>query len=325
MHDVIKHVKDAVMEKAPDGSPFGQYVFYKDIIYAQNQELSAAAPLGQMLGVDFNIAASSLEAILARMENPPVVSCDGQHLTLHSGRIRKANIAVLPATSPPAAPQGSWHPIPAALGAALRQAAPFVGENGWAQGIRLSNGKVTAIAPQHGIDIDVPGLVISTPVLLTVKTAEFLVDHTPLEEMAIEGDPPTGIAFRWRNGRWFKAQLLNATMPSRVDELFSEQAKSAFLPITQEVRDSYLDAASMSDGTVELVPEGWIASKGTTTEAYNVDVACITMLPAGHKSRWQRRALDAVMEVATEFAPGDWPAPCRFRAKGIRGMVLGVN
>lgn len=325
MHDVIKHCKNAVMTNASDGSPFGQYIFSHDIVYAQNQELSAAAPLGQMLGVDFNVAASSLEAILDRMESAPVASCDGQHLSLHAGRIRKANIAALPVTTPPSAPLGPWHPVPAVLGAALRVAPSFVGDHGWAQDIRLSNGKITAIAPQHGIDIDVPGLAVSTAILITVDTASFLVDHAPLEEMSVEGDPPNGIAFRWRNGRWFKARLSTANMPPRVDDLFTEQAKSAFIPITQEVKDAYLDAAKLSDGTVELVPEGWIASKGTTTETYNVDVACTTLLPAGHRSRWQRRALDAVMEVAEEWAPLDWPHPCRFRAKGVRGMVLGVS
>lgn len=318
MREEIKFLKDAVMPGAPDGSIMGCYVFHNGQIYARNQMLCAGAPAP--LGMDdFNIEADVLNKTLGRMASEPDCVFEDDMLKVRSGRLKARISATRDAPfSISDQPKDGWFPAPAGFADALKAAAPFIGDLGWTKGIRVAKDTVTAISAPNGIKIKVPGLNLTRALLLDPEAADFLADRAPLGELT---STDSALWARWPDGKWAQLQVLSAEMPDRVDSLFQEPPKTPAVPITEEWREAFDDAAALSDGQVELRAKGFASGKG----AGQVDVEFNTGLPEDHRSKWTTKALGNALNAANVWHPGDYPSPCPFGGENLRGIVLGVR
>lgn len=317
MHDIINFLKPAV-NRAPNTGVAGCYIATGTSIFAYNGSIQAG--VSAETGASFNVPAAELEAALGRMQMVSGLEFNGETLTVRGGRLRVAIQCIVDVA--PAFPvmPGKWLACPPALGHALQLAAPFTSEQGWSSGIRLSSNCVTAIKNTGGIKIDVPGLELEKPVLITATCAQFI---EAVGMPAMYAVVPGAVFFQWMDGRWLRAQLLNTEMPNDVVEsIFAAAGSDTPCPITADWRQSFEDVAVLSEGRITLDAQGWHGSKG----AGRVDIEIGTPgLGADSKSAWQAAALAPVMACAAAWNPGSYPKGSLFIGPGIRGVVIGTR
>lgn len=265
-----------------------------------------------------NIPAEELEAALARMANVDGISFDGNNVTIRGGRL-KATIQCIDGEPPdvPAMPS-EWQPCPAGLLPALALAAPFCADDGWASGIRLMEGRITAINNASGVDVEVPALTLDVPAVLPQAAAAFLAAcGAPAEYAVTEG----ALIFRWLDGRWLRCQMLVGAFPDMVDKILDSAGDVAPVAISPEWRNGYADASALSDGTITITPSTVSGTKG----AGNGTVEIETAVPEGHRSHWATKRLDPVIACVQRWNPDAWPNVARFYGEGLRGVVIGVR
>lgn len=313
MHAIIAFLKDAVT-RTPNGGITSCYIVREGSIYARNQALQAGVAMDSE--VAFSVPADELDAALARMQQVESITVEEGSIQLKAGRLR-ATIK-LNQDEPPPLPlmPTRWLPCPKNLVEALALARPFIGERGWSQGIRLMNGRVTAMCNIAGIDVVVDGLQLE-PVLLPDITAAFLIAQgAPSEYAAADGS----LTFRWPDGRWLRAQLLTDKMPD-VDIILGPADSPCPVPITADWRQAYEDAAALSDGVISLTPDALLAARG----AAHTRIEIQTPVHEGHLSHWTAKVIGPIIACAAEWNPAAYPQPAVFRAPGLRGVVMGIR
>lgn len=314
MHDIINFLKGAVNRTAA-GTVMGCYVVKNGSITARNESMQAGVEMDSE--IEFNVPAEEFEAAIARMKTVGGIEFSGSEVTVKGGRLRSTIMCV--DAEPPEVPAlpDAWSAAPAGLAAALKLATPFLNDSGWSSGVRLMEGRITAIKNTGGIDISLPGLdMLAT--LLTGECAEFIGAQGDPAEFAHQG---TAVVFRWQDGRWLRVQAMNAEMPEMVERILADAGTDAPIEITPEFREAYADAAALSDGTVILHPGGLRGVKGAAQNDIEIE---IDGLPAGHASRWQTKVLDPVVACATHWNPAASPKPALFRGPSLRGVVVGI-
>jgi hypothetical protein len=313
MHDVIKFLKGACPTKD------GFYFFSGDVVSTRNEQLAAGAPspLRSLVGhEDFACPSDELESALARMSTAPELSFTGDRLYLRSGRLRVDIQCRL--EPPPAVPgfDGEWSATPDGLPAALAMARCFVDDGPrWTAGIRLMDGRVTALSNQGAIDVTVDDLHVGPPVLITSDCAEFLCAAGPHEVGFTAG----AVVGRWDDGRWVRAQLMSAEMPASVEGIFDGAAGPALTEVDDAWREAFADADALAENAVTLTASGFSSARGTA----RCDVSFATGLPEEHRSTWSTLALEPVFKYASRWNPGGYPAVVRFEGAGFRGVVIG--
>lgn len=320
MHGVIAFLKPVVTRNAPSAVA-GSYIFRDGQVWAARPGMIAGMPVPSLLPIDANVPAEELEGVVSRMKEAPSLSLGDDGLHLSGGRLRGFVIAVRH-DEPPPLPDASmvdFAPCPPDLPAWLRLAAEHVGTRGWTSGMRLMDGRITAINDVSGVDIDAVGLRLAAPVLLIEECASFVAGAGAPAEI---GSTPTALYCRWADGRWLQSSVLNAEMSTRVEEAFEKATEEHGVEVTAEWREAFDDAKSLSDGFVDLRPDGFHVNRG----ALRGPVAFDTGLPDGHASRWSTRTLGPVLARASRFHPGGGQTgqPCRFSAPGFRGVVMAV-
>ena len=314
MHDLIRFLKD-VVTRTPGADIAGCYVVREGSIYARNMTLMAGVAMESE--IEFSVPAEELDLALARMKEVQSLTVEENTVTIKAGRL-KSTIKLNPdePSSLPEMPE-EWLKCPAALIPSISAARPFIGDRSWSLGIRLAQDRVTAFSNLAGIDIEVPGLLMGTPALITETTAAFLVAQGAPSEYAPEEN---AILFRWPDGRWACTQLLTKRMPD-IEPIFAKAGTETSIIITAAMREAYADAAALSDGTVMITPNGFRALKGASTS----DVEAPMALPEGHISYWSVKTLDAIMACATAWHPAAYPNASLFIGPGLRGVVAGVR
>lgn len=316
MHDIIAFLKGAI-SRAPNPGMMGCYIATGDALFAYNGQIQAGVSLD--IGTKFNVPAIELEAALARMREIKALSFDGESLTVTGSRVKATIQCVV--DEPPSFPEASeeWQPCPTGLVAALKLALPFVGEQGWTSGIELANDSITAIKNTSGIRLTLPELDISEPAMLTKDCAEFI---------SAQGEPSDYIAgenaffFRWQDGRWLRAQLLNTKAPPTIEAVFEKAGTEAPCEITEEWREAYEDAAALSEGRVQFDNEGWRSAKGAGRSFIEIKTPG---LPPGHKSQWHTDVLGPVIACASAWNPAAYPSPSLFIGENFKGVVVGMR
>lgn len=315
MHDMVDFLSPAV-DRNTNAGVRGCYIMRHNVIYARNMALSAGVPYDH--GIELNIPADPLDRALKRMKDVAPLEIDGDWITVKSGRLRsKIKCTTSAAPDPPDMPE-TWKPCPKNLVPALSLAVPFVGDRIWTAGIRLMDGRVTAIHNTMGIDVEVPGLV-SPPILLTADVAKFLIEQGPPEEY--DTDDHRAI-FRYKDGRWVNANLIRGEFPPTVDKLFMEFPAKEAVEIDLEWRNAYRDAVALGDGKL------WINRDGFRVKRDNADsfIDCpMRKLPKDHESYWDSKVLGPAVECATLWSPLNYPDRCPFRGDGFRGLVVGMK
>lgn len=311
MREIINFLKKAV-----DRDRVGAYVFRDGAVYAQNGKFQAGAPLS--LGLEMCVSAEELEKGLDRMTDDPKIKVNDGVVTVTQGRLRQT-MRVLDGADAERMPldQGGWRPVPDGFTAALELAAKFAGEGNWTEGIRIWGDRVTAINNRCGVDV--AGAQRGEPVLIKKDAAAFIGEYQPDEMLQL----PNALAFRWGDGRWLRAQLLADKFPQVVEEIFNGLGDVAPCLITEDWRDAYADAAAMTDNLLTLLPDRFLVER--LNQASIVEVAARTDVPAGHRSKWSKAVLDAVVPVAEAWNPDAWPKWSLFLGRGFRGVCMGVQ
>ncbi len=319
MHDIISFLKNAV-DRGNAAGTYGCYMFRETGVYAYNRTMLAGVTVPY--GAEYNIPAGPLDAALARMKSIDSITMDENSVTLRSGRLRSTiKIDQTEAVEIPVLPDDRI-PCPALLSWALTVAKDFCGEEQWQVCIRIWNDRVTAFAPQRGVDITVPGLAVENPVLITQDTAEFIVDHKP-DELSVVG---SSIFFFWDDGRWMRAQTYNGAMPEgTVRQIIDSAGDEAPVNIDNAFKQAYDDIAAMCDKAFSISPEGFVGRMGEDPSHPTSEnaVAHAIELPEEHLSIWTKEIIEPVMKHATAWNPLNWPKPCLFVAEGLRGVVMG--
>jgi hypothetical protein len=208
-----------------------------------------------------------------------------------------------------------WRPVPSGFASMLKIALPFVGDRNWSAAVRLWKERITALSNTAGIDLTAPGLDLPEPLMLPTEAVTFVAAQgDPLEYAADENS----ITFRWEDGRWLRAQLLNQRMPD-IDHVFAKAEGEQPIQIDEEYREAFADASAMSDGVVTIKPEGFEGLKGVAKSLvdFEMDVTAV--------SHWNAKALEAVLTCADAWNPGAYPEAAGFSGAGMRGVILGVR
>jgi hypothetical protein len=316
LRDTIEFLK-AALNRQPNSGPFGCYHIRDGVMFAQNSEMMAVAPLEN--SDEFSVPGEELEAAFSRMHAEPRLTLTGNDLTIQSGRLR----SVIPTT------QGhmpslydndglEWSPTPPALVAALKAALPFLLGNatGWTAGIRLMDGRVTCLNNRCGIDIAVSEW-SSPPSLITKGCAEFIVAQAPDEYSHKQG----ALTFRWSDGRVVQMQLLDQIMPDAVDNIFAKGGTDYPVEITPEWRQAFDDVSAVADNVIEISPDFIRVGRGSSKITMEIE----TPVPKDHRSFWETKVLAPMMEVATHWNPAAWPSVAAFTGPSLYGVVAGIK
>lgn len=319
MHDIIDFLKGAV-KRGPNAALHGSmgcYNFGSGLVTSRNEAMQAGIMLDAE--ISFIVPADEFEAILARMKSVTAMGFNNQTLTLKGGRL-KATIQCIDEL-PLAIPEmpEDWFDTPSGFADALKLALPFVNDMGWNSGIRLMDGRITAITNTAGIDITLPGLLLNEPISLPKGATEFLVAQgTPNHYMPMGGS----VMFKWADGRWLNAQLLAAGFPPSIDGIFEKaNVPELLIELTPEWREAFADAAALAESAVDLTGTHLSSGKG----AAGCEIEIETSVPEDHRSRWVVKTLQPVLDCATHWAPAMYPAPAQFVGPNLRGVVMGIK
>ncbi len=293
----------------------GVYHFAGGQVYCRDEALMAGAPspVQSLLQESFNVPQGELEDLLRRRDEIQLSFAGALQVR---GRGLSAEVQADRDEPPPvpAQPDG-WAAAPDGMIRALEMASCFTEDGArWTAGIRLTDGRVTAICNTGGIDVRVPGLV-GRPVLITTATADFLRDDPPAETATTDN----ALWARWPDGRWLRALLMNAEMPAAVDGIFEAAKGPATVVIDDAWREAFGDAAALTESSVELRAAGLRFAKGVGQG----EVELATGLPDDHRSMWWAKVLAPVMKYAERWNPGGYPDPVLFEGDGFRGVVMG--
>lgn len=319
MHDIVDFLKDATVRGASAGI-MGCYVARDGAIYSRTMMMQAGIEWPSKVG--FTVMADALDGALSRMKNKGEVSLniEKDFIVVKCGRL-KSTIRRVHEEAPPLPnfENVNWQAAPRGLTSAVAAALPFMGDRIWQQSVRLFQDRVTAFSGAAGIDITLPGLGLERPYLLSEQVAKFMAQQGDPDEIGPERNT---ICFRWNDGRWVRASLLDDTMPEDIiTRIFDHAGTETPVAITKEWHEALDDAVALSDATVRLTAEGFQSVKENVTS----DVALAIDVPTDHSSYWKGEVLLAVLKVATAWNPLAYPAPAYFTGPNVRGVIAGYR
>lgn len=315
MHQIIDFLKGAVARDSTQAIN-GCYVIKEGSIYARNMMLQAGISMES--AVSFIVPASEFDAALARMPEIQSLTVNADDVVVKCGRL-KSTIKLYKSEAPPVPDMPDvWTRSPPGLTNALRLALPFLGDRDWTEGIRLMSDRVTAACNNRGIDIKLPGLEFEEPVLIEKTVAGFLIAQGDPDEYVPSAN---SVMFRWDDGRWAKAQLLNTVMPD-VDRIFNAGGSDTPVALSAEWRQAYDDIVGLGEGKFSMTRAGFKTQKGAADSEVEFPME---ELPEDHASYWDSKVLDAMLTCATSWNPAAYPAGALFVGDDLRGMVMGYR
>lgn len=316
MHDIISFLRDAVTRGPAATGTAGCYVVRDGAIYARNLAMQAGIPWPSKK--NFTIPATALDEALARIKEVKTIKVNDDTVVIGDGRMRSTIQRVH--DEPPPLPDfpDEYEPCPPGLAEALKKAKPFVGDRQWQQGVCVLDGRLVAFSGHAGVEISF-GIAVGRQRILTIPVVDFLIAQGDPDEFAEEEN---AVIFRWEDGRWMRAQLLNEEMPeSMIEGIFTKVGDEAATPMGAGWKEALSDAAALSNTTVRLSIEGFQGKK----ENVVTDVAFPIDVPPDHTSYWHSDHLAAVLEVAEAWNPLAYPEPAFFKGKNVRGVICGYR
>jgi len=320
MKEQIRWIKNALASKEVVASM--TYFLVKDgFIHAHNGRMTAACPIDEE--GEFLVSGAEVEEVLNRLPGEAVIIVGEEEITLKHGRFRgkvktlDTNLWGFPL------PDKNWGKLPADLMSCVKVLRPFISDNAtkpWALCICIRNGVAYAtnniccgrktVSFSHKEDIMIP-----------IWACDFLLDKDePPTEWLVKNNY---IAFRWADGAFMRAMLVNDAYPDSIEKIIV-QAKEAsgeaeVCEITTEWLQAFETVASSSDGSLLINAEQIIATR--TKMDMEADIAT----PVTEDTYWDPRFIGAALRVASHFYPASWPKPCYFYGEYIDGVIMGRN
>lgn len=322
MHDVVSFLKDAAFRGMGASGLSDCYIVDGQMIRAYNGWIHAGIEWPSESS--FAVSADAVDVFLARTKEITEITVEENAVILKDHRLTSKIDRRFEEAQPIPDLPTEWRRSPPGLTAAVKMAQPFTGEGSggriWVTGIRLWQDRVTASSGRVMIDIEVPGLGMEAPRLLSEKVAAFLTAQGDPDEY---GCDDATVTFRWDDGRWARFNLIDAEMPEdSVNKIFEEiVGKKAPVKIDETWIAALADAEALSDGTVSISPKGMRAYRKASSTSIDMEIK----VPKDHSSKWSAKDLASVVAIAEAWNPVAWPGPAFFQGQGFRGAISGVS
>lgn len=289
-------------------------------VMATNGRLTAGHPCAQ--DGAFLVPGDDLKRILKRMTDKFTITQGEGEIAIKSGRFR-GRIPTLPLEqwNYPGVDDARWEPVPDDLLACLRAVRPFISENAthaWALCAAINDGWICATNNVALACVPCAGLK-DVSVLLPVWAIDFILSRSDgLEEWAWGTN---FAAFRWKNGAWIRAALVEGVFPESAIVLVKQsQSEKPGQAITDAYRTAVGRIAELADDIIEVYADR-VASNAAKSV---VEESVVNEVPAGgDKSIWGARFLLPVLACATHWSPSTWPKPAPFKGKLVSGYIAG--
>jgi hypothetical protein len=299
----------AFLKKVPDISR-DTYVFDGGWVYAASPAILAAHPVPHMQG-SFGLRASELDRVVARMGVEPTVAAGDGTLILRRGSLRSA-IDLVEGVAPRLPDLEGRVALPEGLLGAITTVLPFVGvEGSWQKSVQIRNGEVRAMNSTSGVVVDVRGLTVEEPAVMTDDSAKYLVS---LEAPVGWLEQPGSLSFFWASGAWARFQLSVLAWPDLADKILKLGEGETPVVITGEWREAFADVASLGEGSVVISPTSVVGASPTGKHAADFATGVT------EESRWKITALAEVIKIAEAWSPDAKPSP--FRGENLRGVIM---
>lgn len=270
----------------------------------------------------FLVPGSEFEKLVRRMPDDCTLTVKEDSIVLRSGR-SSGNIKTLPVEqwSYPGIDEDGWQDAPEGLIDVLKKIRPFVSDNAtqaWALGVALQYGYAYATnnIAIAGARIDSVG---DINCILPVWAVDFIVDRS--EGLESWQWTANYVAFRWANGAWMRAQLIDSTFPANASEAVRKMEN--YLPpqaISDEFRKAFTKAIELCSDAVH-VSNTHIG--GTFGAANFQDGVEVETLEENVHTIWGARYLKPVIAESTHWEPMSWPGRTAFRGKHLFGFIMG--
>ncbi len=317
MKNAVAWLNDALATKEI-AREMTHYRMGEGFIRATNGRLSAGHPW-ESEG-EYLVPGPELNKVLNRMPDEPELTVEEDCIKLRCGRF-SGTIQTLKVEEAyfPEHPD-EWSDVPDGLLPMLRDLRPFVSDNAsqpWALCVALRDGWMYATT-----NVTVAGAPAPWTVGMDALIPAYAVDFLLAREVGIESWAwgPGYVAFRWEDGSWMHALLMDGSFPAKIAELVQEAWDADDLyQITAEFRAAYKRVAGMVDGGVYLT--GDIISGSYKRAAVEEEIDAPWTID--NKSIWTPLYLDDVIANAVSWDPTCWPSPAPFHGKNIAGLVIG--
>ena len=300
---------------------FADFYTLKDsLIYASDGRMSCAARCPAVAGLDCLVPGDEFERLVARLDGDIAITRGDSSITLSAGRMR-GTIKTRP-TSDMAmvVPEHPWQPPPEGLVPAMRRARPFVAEvssQSFRTCLALSQGRIYGIQDNNVgiIEAACPGLAPPTDLLLPYWAADFVIwaEGTLMGVVLQENY----CAFQW-DGLWLRSSLVAGALPASVGTLLARVSDAQPLAITPTWRAAYAAVAGLSDEAVTIEAGRILGGGGHSEVVHETDA-----LDLAQPVKFTPRYLTPVIDAATAWNPGLYPAPVQFVGEGCKGLVMG--
>jgi len=320
MKDEVNWITDALSSKNL-AREMTHYRIQDREIRATDGRLTAGHPF-DYTDEAFLVPGAEFEKLIKRLPGTVTIQKGEDKVTLRAGR-STGTIKTLPIEEwdYPGIDDDGWEDAPEGLISALKDLRPFVSDNAthaWALGVALYHGYAYATnnVALAGVRCDALGEINA---ILPVWAVEFIIDRA--EGLVDWAWTDTYVAFRWENGAWMRAQLIDAVFPEQaVKMILSAQQSTPSQPITNEFREAYKRAAELCPGAIVVTSN---AISGEFGEArYTEGAEQETLVGRLEPTIWSTKHLTPVIDVATSWEPNAWPRS-NFKGERIFGLLAG--
>lgn len=327
MKHQVQWLKDAVSKKTTD-SFVGGYLFTGDEIRVSNGDLTA--------GVSF---ASPVKAIIARaaLEGAVKAAPDGSVLEPGNGdkvQVKSRGYRVALNAQPledaadlmePPSDDG-WMPLDDHFSAVLTDLAGLILEDAarpWMSALILNGGHAYATTGRILARSTNP-VGVTVNALVPKYAVDFIASRTKgLKWWKINSNH---IAFRWENGSWLRAQLLQGGDDPAMGKLGSLLTPAlepeCLFFVSDEYKTQLQRAFAVLSDLVEIT-DTKVSGSGDNAEV-EIDLPPVPGLVL-KKSAWQVAELKRLLPLLVDWNPAAWPKNVPWRGDRLIGVASGVN
>lgn len=316
MIDSLKFVQGAVAKK-DFVQELTHYHIEGGFIKAFNGMLGLCCPIDLDLDVKPN-ATQFNKAIQSCKETAALHLTDKGRLAIKSGPFR-AFVDCIPGDFPEVAPEGREIPLNGGLLKVIKTLAPFIAEDAsrqWARGILLrgQSAYVTnnIVLIQHWLGYEFP-VDLNIPRAAVVELIR--IGEEPVSLQVGENN----VTFHFEGDRWLRTQTYDLSWPD-VDRVLSVGTPPT-VPAPQALWEAAEDLAPFVDDLGRL----FLSAGKASTSQHDGEGASVDIPEIQHNGCFHFKQLGLVSKVVETIDFSQYPKPCPFLGKDLRGVIIGMK
>lgn len=322
MKSELNWIKDAV---ATDNKILDhlRFVLVKDgFVHGYDGRVCAAHPFSDTR--TYLVPMAHFYAAIDRLSGDDEVRIDiaAEAIVVKQGRLRATIRTLDPVLWAYAPPKDvKWRPVPQDLIEVFTDLRPFLSDNAsqpWSLGMQLKNGVLYATNNVVLAAADLPGAGVPEA-LIPAWAVDFVCKRAiDLTHWALDA---RALYFKWKNGAWAWAQLINATYPETAYGLIAKLPEPS-TEIDVAWIEAYNRVVSLGGDYVKLYPDRIVSQQ----DGLIAEEPMATPAPANgtdDHSAWAIEQLGNVLSCATHWSPDAFPMPAPFIGPKVRGIIVG--